>query len=284
MPTERAAAFLERVIPWLATRADISGALLVGSQARATAPADEWSDVDLVVIAADPARYIDDASWLTALGSPLATFVERTLLAQRERRVLFADGLDVDFTVVSHDAAERFLEEQELTVGTVLRRGVVVLHDREGTLATRVAAIASTPLTRPDPPDAAAFHEAVNDFWYRTLWAARKLRRGELWLACDSVNGDMAEGIVRQLRWLAEARGVDTWHGARFLEQWAAPDVLARLRASVAPYDVDGARSALRASAELYRDLATNVAGRLGLRYPTEIEHGVRALLSEALR
>jgi predicted nucleotidyltransferase len=89
VPTERAAAFLARLVTWLATRADIAGALLVGSQARTAQPADRWSDVDLVVIADEPARYIDDAAWLSELGRPVATFVEPTLLGQRERRVVF---------------------------------------------------------------------------------------------------------------------------------------------------------------------------------------------------
>jgi predicted nucleotidyltransferase len=105
VPTARAAAFIARLAVWLSTRHDVACAMLVGSQARAAQPADEWSDVDIVLVADEPAALLDDSGWLDELGVPLATFVEPTLLGQRERRVLFGDGLDVDFTVLSIAAA-----------------------------------------------------------------------------------------------------------------------------------------------------------------------------------
>jgi hypothetical protein len=165
MPTERAAAFLERFRRWAERRPDLIGALLVGSQARDDHAADPWSDVDLVLIADDPAPYLADGSWLSELGTPVATFVEPTMAGQTERRVLFDDGLDVDLPVLSLGAAESFLREQAGPIGTVLRRGVRVLLDRDGWLTERVGRIAATPL--PDAlPDQAALDQVVNDFWY----------------------------------------------------------------------------------------------------------------------
>lgn len=280
--SERAATFLARLSTWLATRRDVACALLVGSQARVERPADEWSDVDIVLVADEPAALLDDPGWVAELGVPLATFVEPTLLGQRERRVLFSDGLDVDFTVLPPPVALAFLDEQESITGTVLRRGVRVLADRDG-LGARVLEIAGTPLAAPAPPSPGEFNEAVNEFWYRVLWTARKLRRGELWLVTESMNGRLRQLVLTQLRWQAEAQGIDAWHEGRFVERWASPEVRARLGAIVAPYDADKLPGALNAIADLFRELATDVAARLDFDYPDELEDGVRALVERTL-
>ena len=45
---------LRRIIAWAESRADILALVLVGSSARDELPADEWSDIDLVIVAAEP--------------------------------------------------------------------------------------------------------------------------------------------------------------------------------------------------------------------------------------
>ena len=62
-----ASALLSRFTRWAQQRPGITAVALVGSFARDTARAD--SDVDLVVIADDPASYLADAAWAHAFGS-----------------------------------------------------------------------------------------------------------------------------------------------------------------------------------------------------------------------
>jgi len=45
---------LQRIIDWARKEAGIRAAFLVGSGARQDHPADEWSDIDLVLVATDP--------------------------------------------------------------------------------------------------------------------------------------------------------------------------------------------------------------------------------------
>ena len=283
MPTERAAAFLERFVRWAEGRPDLAGALLVGSQARDDHPADEWSDVDLVLIADDPSPYLADGSWLSELGRPLATFVEPTLAGQSERRVLFEDGLDVDLPVLSVAAAESFLQEQEGPIGTVLRRGVRVLLDRDGGLTERVAGIAATPLSEA-MPDQAGLDQVVNDFWYHLLWTARKARRGELWVAAECCDGQLKRLLLVVLGWHARATSrADTWHGARFVEQWLDPALQARLPATFAGYDPERLPGALWATAELFRDVTRQLAARLDLAYAEEVDGRISEMIEGTL-
>jgi len=94
----RVRAFLDEVVSWGRDQEDIRVIVLLGSQAREESPADEHSNV--VLFADDPGRYLGDGDWLRLFGEPLLTFVEATPVGGfAERRVLFRDGLEVDFTV-----------------------------------------------------------------------------------------------------------------------------------------------------------------------------------------
>ncbi len=58
MDRERISSFLTQVSDWAARQPDILALALVGSHARGAAT--ETSDVDLVILAQDPSRYLED--------------------------------------------------------------------------------------------------------------------------------------------------------------------------------------------------------------------------------
>jgi predicted nucleotidyltransferase len=66
-PQARAQHLMDRVAAWACGRCDVCGVALVGSYARGMARAD--SDVDLVVLCADPAPYLADSGWLAEFGA-----------------------------------------------------------------------------------------------------------------------------------------------------------------------------------------------------------------------
>jgi hypothetical protein len=75
--------------------------------------ADRLSDLDLAVIVTDPSIYLFDTTWLREFGEPCLTFVESTAVGNfRERRVLFRDGRDVDFSMLPTVAVQQMLEQQ----------------------------------------------------------------------------------------------------------------------------------------------------------------------------
>ena len=253
-------AFLAEAASWARGRPDVRALLLVGSQARTEAPADEFSDVDLVVVVDEPAPYVESAAWLEPFGDTLLTFVEPTAVGPLlERRVLFESGLEVDFSLVPAALMRDLLAEPEIR--GVFARGYRVLHDELGldedlALAARFM---------PAPMTQAELARLSSDFWYHVLWAAKKLRRGETFVAKQACDCYLKSLLVGLLAATVRARDpeADTWHRARFLELWAPPAELDELRATYAAYDAADIARAIKATAEMFRRLELELGSRV---------------------
>jgi aminoglycoside 6-adenylyltransferase len=247
-------AALERIAGWAAERPDIHAAVLVGSHARTDEPADEFSDIDVALFVDDPARYVRDATWLRRFGEPLLTSVEPTAVGRfEERRVLFRDGLEVDFAILPATIATALPPELD----DVLRRGYRVLYDGIGLEAPHLPAPSSA------PPTQAQFDQLSNAVWYHVLLAAKKLRRGETLLAKQTCDGYLVDRLAELARWRAHGR--DTWHGFRLFERWAGDDVVEALGPTFARYERADIARALRATVDLIASLEDDVARRFGL-------------------
>lgn len=55
---------VERFVRWAETLSDIRAAVIIGSRARVDHPADEWADLDIMVITTDPERYVSTRDWI----------------------------------------------------------------------------------------------------------------------------------------------------------------------------------------------------------------------------
>jgi aminoglycoside 6-adenylyltransferase len=270
------------IADWARERADVKAAVVVGSQARADVPADRWSDLDVILLVDDPEPYAADATWVEEFGRPVLTFLEETPVSgQCERRVLYEDGEDVDLPLFPLSALER-LDESE-NAAHLLARGFRVLVDEIG-LAERLARAASNAAPA-RPPTRDELLQLASDFWYHALWAAKKLRRGEVFTAKGCLDGYMKWRLVTLLEWHARALDphVDVWHEGRFLERWADPGALAALERAYAYYDLRDVARALWETIDLFQGLEEETAQRLGLG--VELDHAdLRRRVSEVVR
>ena len=279
-------ALFERLIAWAKTQPDIRLVLLVGSRARTETPADEWSDADIVIMSTDPDRFLTATDWLGEFATPLLTFLEPTATGTgEERRVLFAGGLDVDFTPIPVSYVEQIAATGwPPETAVVVARGMRVLLDKDDLFAT----IAHQVLEFPEaaPPAQQQFLNLVNDFWYHAVWVAKKLRRGELWIARSCLDCYMKGQLRTMLEWHARAThgwSYDTWHDGRFLDRWADPRAVAELPGVFARYDVDDVRRALFATMRLFRWLASETAERLGYADATPAATHATAIVTQVL-
>jgi len=270
-----------RFTAWAAGEEPIRAAVVIGSRARADHPADEWADLDLLVLHTGSRRYETDARWVASIGDAWITFVEPTAAGHgAELRVLFAGGVDVDFAFLTVEEVEALLEADPRVAGTAFDRGYRVLFDRDGIVARLVAAIAPARQAADELP-AETVVGVVSDFWYHAVWTAKHLRRGELWwakLACDT---HLKELLRRVLEWDAAAAGRDPWFRGRYFEEWADPAILGRLRAAFARYDDDEVWAALAVTMDLFGEVARRTARVHGLAYPSDAERHARELVEQ---
>ncbi len=258
--------FISKIVEWAKLREDIRGVLCIGSAARVTNPADSLSDIDLILITETPEFYIEGSDWLAHFGRVLLTFVEDTAVGgQKERRVLYEGGQDIDFAIFPLAAAHYLAEYgPPAELQEVFWRGFTVLLDKDGLLSQ--TEIHSQKVTPPPTQDELDLH--MNDFLYHAVWAAKKLRRGEIWVGKQCVDVYMKRLLLRAVEWKLRAlRGweYDTWFEGRFLENWATVDVILELKKTFALYDLESVKAALLATVLMHRRLMTEIAERLGL-------------------
>ena len=267
------------IADWAREQPDVHAAVVVGSRAREDTPADRWSDLDVFLVVDDPVPYLANEGWIAEFGTPVLTFLEPTAVGQeRERRVLYETGEDVDLPILGLASLDRID-----IAGGLLARGYRVLVDEIG-LEVRLAAVASQ--VEPAPAlEQAELTELASDLWYHALWAAKKLRRGEVLTAKGCIDGYLKARLVTLLQWHARAvdPSVDTWHDARFIERWADPGALAALERAYAYYDVRDVARALWETIDLFQGLEEETARRLGL--VVELDHAdLRRRVSEVVR
>ena len=129
--------FLDEFVRWMSDQPDIIGVALVGSHARGTASA--ASDVDLVILARDPAAWVSDANWPARFGAVTSQRIEDYGLVTSVR-VHYEGGLEVEYGFAGEEWVAAPLEN-----GTraVVEAGVRILLDTNGALTRTLDSLGS---------------------------------------------------------------------------------------------------------------------------------------------
>jgi aminoglycoside 6-adenylyltransferase len=283
---------IERFVKWAENRLDIKAVVVVGSRARAEQPADEWADLDILVVTSNPTYYLTETDWINNIGEYWLTFLEPTAVGiETERRILFEGGLDVDLAIFPLKILQNFIQKgipQELMaqVADTFGRGARILIDKDGLSAQFLKLIPSAEKLAYHPPTESEFLQTVNDFLYHAVWTAKHLRRGELWWAKMCSDCYMQRLMLQMIEWHAHAMyGVDydTWFRGRFLEKWADPRITEGLRKAFAHYDMHDVSRALLEEMKLFCWIAQETSKKLNYQYPTEADEHVSEWVKNCL-
>lgn len=135
------------------------------------------------------------------------------------------------------------------------------------------------------PPDDDALQDLATDFWATALWAGRRIRKGDVFVAVDAVNGAMKRSVVTLLGWHALSVHPDApvLEAGRRVERWADPGALSTLERAYADYDLRDVARALWETIDLFQGLEEETARRLGLA--VELDHvDLRRRIAEVVR
>ena len=271
--------FQQQVLQWATHRSDIQAILLIGSLARADHPADEWSDVDLILFADDSEVYAGNGAWLSAFGKVLVSVFERHQSGDGEWLVLFADGLKADF-YVTPGAEDLTSVIAEASYNFVIRRGAEVLYSRPNT-EIELPPVCLEPVAQPDMSEFLAMVQAV---LMNGQKMAKFTRRGDLVRAKLVLESLMRPALLTMIGWHAQAlfgSERDTWYNGRYLSEWADPRVLLALPNTYGGYSAEETWHSLFGTLILFRWLGEETAVSWQYEFPSEAADQVLAWIRE---
>jgi aminoglycoside 6-adenylyltransferase len=295
--TEGSERILSKMVAWGTARDDLRAIAVVGSRARADHPADPWSDLDVIVMARRPQRYLTGSHWLAEIEPPWLAVREPTVVGgQQIFHATFEGGAKVDLVVVSSVAFSlaahvvdtlrrhpalvallpRIARDRLTTLSDLLNRGFRFALDKDG-IADRLesGALAVPP---PSPPSQEEFLDLIRRFLNEQVSVALKMRRGEFFVAKTLGESRLMDLLLQMIEWHTQVTS-DRWspvfERGRFLEEWAPPIVIERLRGTFPHYDPAEIWRARLEALDLFRWLAQETGARLGYSYPTQLEETV---------
>ena len=285
MPADNYLELEQRFADWALTQAAIRAVIVVGSRARLDHPADEWSDLDLVVFTSDASQYLNDALWLDTFGQARVVISSSFGQSDREWLALYENGCKLDVAFLSIDptaatALQAMLDAFPYPV--VLQRGMRVLLDQTGATAE----LRLPKIDAPQPPTQAAFTALINRVFFDAIKTAKFIRRNDLWRAKQLCDSDLKEHLLVMLEWhaLTQKRTHEIWYDGRFIDEWADREALAALPDAFAVYHAADLQRALFSTLDLFRRLAHEVAEHLGYAYPAEADQFVAGQIQLILR
>lgn len=250
----------QRLLALCETEQEIKAVILIGSQARDYCKADEYSDIDLIIACSHPEKLLYEDTLIRKLGKPVYSFVEDTIASEKERRILFDGSLDVDMIVLNEDRLKSYLKSH--SIDEIMNCGYKLLFDR-CRIAEYLDMISVMEKTSYIPLSEEEFKNQANDFFFHTVWAEKKIGRGELWTAIMCINGYLKSkllAVIEMYEHIIHGETYDTRYGGRMIEWWSEDFITEKLKDCFACYNSDDLLSALDNTKQLYITLCRKCA------------------------
>lgn len=254
----------EKIIEYAGKDGDIKAIIAIGSSTREEVRADEYSDLDLIIVSDNPDRWYC-GEYPNLLGDVRISFIEPTLGGGKERRCIYDEDRDVDMIIFTLSQFEKALREG--VASWVMNRGYEVLYDAIA-IQKEIGIYVKKSHSNPNMT-VEEFDNMLNDFYFHNIWASKKLLRGELWSAKMCVDAYLKNYLLKAMElYCYEIEGKDVWHDGRFIDKWAGEQISNELKNCFAHYEKEDVLNALKATNILFEDLTRKIAVEKGFKYP----------------
>jgi aminoglycoside 6-adenylyltransferase len=163
-------------------------------------------------------------------------------------------------------------------LATVFRPGYRVILDKDGVLERMAELVLRQP---PPPHHEGRLEEIAADFWYHAVWTAKKLRRGEMWMAKTCLDGYLKDRVLDAVFLGRERPG--GMEPKRLVDETLDPETVSLLSKSYAGYDRPSIERALAATLDLFAHVERQTAERLGVTLDESVEEFARAEVARVL-
>lgn len=268
---------LKKIKDFVIRTEDITCLAIIGSQSSSETIADEFADIDLLLVTSNCTKYFKSQGWLQEIDEMWVSFTESVPDVNFwERRAVFKYGLDVDFVIIDENLLLKSIDSLPI-VKEICSKNVKVIIDKIN--ATNILNQLTNSQKEFTFPTAFEFSNLVNDFYFHYLWAYKKLLRGELWIALRCVNSYLKEHLLTMLEWHEHAlhgKEYETFYNGRYIEKWISRDTLNRFSDIFSTYNQVDMKKALRNTLVLFTETAKDFSERRNYVFPT---NGVEKLI-----
>ena len=273
---------LEHFLAWAETNATIRGVILTGSRAGKSASTDSLSDYDVAVFGND-FDFIKDDRWLSEIQEFWVCVLDRFELWGVEiptRLVLFNDELKIDFSFHPTEILNKIIANRELPDG--LNTGYTILLDKDNILSQiKAPTFKGFSIKRPGEDD---FRKNVDEFWFEVFHVAKYLSRNDLW-AVKSRDNSTKEWLLQMLQWNQGSRR--EWDFSpkpqgKEMRGWVGIETWERLHSCFGSFDSGNSWTALEATIQLYREVATETSRSLHYPYNQNLDSRITKFIEKA--
>ena len=272
---------IDRLIQWAEQQPSVRAMLLTSTRAVPGAPTDLFSDYDVILVLRDIRPFYAERAWLEAFGRVLTLYHDPLIPVrglQRSGNVTqYEDGLKIDFSLWPVELLQQIVAEPQLPAE--LDAGYRILLDKDG--LTEGLEPPGYKAYIPTPPAEADFLDLIEVFLLEATYVAKLLWRDDVMVAKHGLDQYMKqEHLLPLLEWHVETEhqwSVKPGPYGRGLKRWLRPDLWAWLERTYCGAGMDANWAALFETIALMRQVAGEVAERLGFRYPEDLEQRVMA-------
>ena len=204
---------------------EIMGALILGSQVRKDLPGDRWSDLDILLLVNDTSKYTDNNDWVNKFGNMICMSNEIINLSWinliwHVKRILYSDGRAIDFSIEPYDKIDDVLEMNK----EIHSIGYQIIFDRtNGQFPSKLinslkdyVKIEKTGVSEKE------LNILVNDILFQVIYAIKKIKQGELWVATNVINCVLKDKLLQLIEihnYIVEKKSNIIMYEGRFLER-----------------------------------------------------------------
>ncbi|EHQ26563.1 aminoglycoside 6-adenylyltransferase [Mucilaginibacter paludis] len=271
---------IKNIKVWADGEVDVKSILIIGSSVRELHKSDKYSDLDLIIFTTDPFKYEKSWTWINEIYKPASyhngfeiskgTFV---------KRIFFENEVAVDITFLSSKLMSAIyvyaiLKEKANYVLTILRkkkikeienqilnftyylhRGYHFIVDKNSSEQKVNKIINQCGYKTEYSYELKDFEIVLNRFWQNAYRMAYKISRNELFSAKLEIEPEMKLDLLNIISIYAKhvnGDNYETWHKGKFIEKWADPVIVEKLKSIYGEYNVMSSWRSLKSTTDLF--------------------------------